>query len=640
MKTHWIILILLLLSPFTAWGQVVHDGTPAENRCGTATNSCTVSIPGDASVKDQAFLQCNASTATAITWTTPTAAAGDSNVWTIVPNSTQSATNPQSIAYEKVLENGDLNGATVNCAYTGTASSITDAVWTLAGGLTSGELTDVNHTQHNASGTTLACQDSGVTPTHSTDYMLFLCGASNAVTYSAWTNTNSLAVSQWATAQGTGAATVQLSGTSATGTSKATVSSSAATEGTTITILQGTPIPTATPTPTGPGEFPTGVLCLGNVEGNSNCTTSPPLRNSYVDGVSLRYRWYVMEPSDGTYNWTELDTDLGLIAHVGKIASLMIIGASQGGPCWLVNEGVSVYNSYPTFLANCLANPTERLTDADTANPIAAATTIITPWDPTYLSKWGTFLTALSAHLTAAGEMGIVKGVTVTGVNRDGGETDLPNPTDTAGWTAVGYSFASMESAFQTVLNDWATAFPNQALIVRFVQNSWPTGFSPTQCPDVSSIVRDLSDFTFSLYPTRYIMGYNGLDNTTYGNWLPQMCPIGGSSSGAGQWTDCNNSALSCLPGLDLNQWHGPNNISYYSWEGIQDLSTTLGDGQAATMLANIKTLTTHTIFWEPYPNYFTTANATAFTNAHNYLTGQSLWQNSGLSNNSSGAWH
>jgi len=381
--------------------------------------------------------------------------------------------------------------------------------------------------------------------------------------------------------------------------------------------------------------FPQGVYCLGNVENNVNCTASPPLSNAYVDGVTLRYRWANFEPADGTYSWTEIDSDLATIQTAGKHASIMLQSGPQA-PCWLINEGSLVYATYPTLVTNCAAVPSQTITVADTNN----AGAIVAPWDANYLAKFNAFITALSTHLMAQNEMGIVTGVTITGVNKAGAETNLPNPTDTPGWTAVGYSASRMESAFNQILVWWGQAFTDQALIVRYTFASWPTGFSPPTCASgSSSLVRDLSDIAQSAYPLRYMFAYNGLDATTYGNMLPQMCPIGGNSIGAGTWADCNNTALSCISNIDLNTFLG--GISYYGWEGLQDLSASEGDGNAATVLTNIKSLTTHNLYWEVYPVYFTAANLTAFNNAKTYLDGQSTWQNCApyTLNNASGTW-
>src|SRR5580704_2982643 len=123
--------------------------------------------------------------------------------------------------------------------------------------------------------------------------------------------------------------------------------------------------------------------------------------------------------------------------------------------------------------------------------------------------------------------------------------------TDTTGWTAVGYSRAKVRAAFITLLNDWAAAFPTSALSARFVDDAFPSGFPPAGCSGKDTLFpRELTDAAYALYPTRLIMGYNGLDATTAirggagpGNLLPQMCPT--TRSPGNLWADCADANLS-----------------------------------------------------------------------------------------------
>ena len=80
------------------------------------------------------------------------------------------------------------------------------------------------------------------------------------------------------------------------------------------------------------------------------------------------------------------------------------------------------------------------------------------PWDATYLSKLGTFITAVGARY---GSDAALAKFGIAGINWDSGETKLPNSAggiagaDTT-WSTAGYTQELIESAWQTLLTDWA----------------------------------------------------------------------------------------------------------------------------------------------------------------------------------------
>lgn len=225
--------LLLILLPTAAFAAVAVDGTPYAVRDAATVNTSNAVIPSDAHAGDGAILGC--STTHAATWTTPSG-------WSIVPNSTQNSSQPFTIFFEKILVGGDL-GANVACTFTGTAGNIGKVIVTASGTPPSGEITDVNHTQHNAAGTTLACQDAGVTPKYNGDLLVFFCQVpASSVTFSSWTNTGTLSLTQQVSANGEGAASVLLANKNATATNEATISGSQNSEGTTITFADATKV--------------------------------------------------------------------------------------------------------------------------------------------------------------------------------------------------------------------------------------------------------------------------------------------------------------------------------------------------------------------------------------------------------------
>lgn len=58
------------------------------------------------------------------------------------------------------------------------------------------------------------------------------------------------------------------------------------------------------------------------------------LANRYVDGLTLRYWWRNLEPSEGRFDWGKLDRDIALARSYGKKVSLTV-GAGYGTPPWV-----------------------------------------------------------------------------------------------------------------------------------------------------------------------------------------------------------------------------------------------------------------------------------------------------------------
>jgi hypothetical protein len=378
---------------------------------------------------------------------------------------------------------------------------------------------------------------------------------------------------------------------------------------------------TAAGSVTSPTEtLPRGIYWLMSTGDDSGLASG--IAPAYVDGATLRYRWKDLETADGTYNWTMLDNDLVTIAAAGKKAQLLIAVGNQT-PCWVKNAGAAVYANYATFDSNCVSNPTEAFLAADSS----AHSVVPLPWDPTYEAKWGAFIATMGAYISATGRMGLISGVVVAGVARVTAETNLPNPTDTPGWTAVGYTRAKVESAYLVFLNDWAAAFPNIGLSTRYTYGSFPDNFQPAGCPPVDHLFpRDLNDIAFANYPTLSIIGYNGINSSTSttmpGNLLQQMCGMKVPSGSL--WTDCEAPAESCQLGVDYNTFQGPSYTPLVSYEGLQE-DFAVGNGNFGQVWTTASSSLSRLLFIEVYPGDFSAGNIAALTTAHNALTGDTL---------------
>jgi uncharacterized repeat protein (TIGR03803 family) len=235
---------------------------------GTTTTSINVGIATTANVGDAALILCWTA-ATGAIWTLPTPASGDSGSWSVVPNTTQTAAGPSSIAFEKVLEANDI-GSTNKCVFTGAAAAnMTAAFRAYSGTPTSGEVTDVNAV-HRDVGSSTGCTDpsGGITPNYATDLMAFFCGQTGIATetYTSFNNANGYSLLQMppsGSLDGSGNAQGLLNGwtSGAAGQNSVTLGTAEYSIGTTITLrnatqptptptLTATATPTTTPTPT------------------------------------------------------------------------------------------------------------------------------------------------------------------------------------------------------------------------------------------------------------------------------------------------------------------------------------------------------------------------------------------------------
>lgn len=111
--------------------------------------------------------------------------------------------------------------------------------------------------------------------------------------------------------------------------------------------------------------------------------------NPQVDGLAIRTSWARLEPTEGRYDWTSLDSMLAQVAAANKKATLHILGSgyAQVTPSWLMAAGAQFYNGFKG------------------PDPV--------PWDPVFLQKWSNFLPKLAEHLRTSGGDAVLLNMTV-----------------------------------------------------------------------------------------------------------------------------------------------------------------------------------------------------------------------------------
>ena len=230
-------------------------------------------------------------------------------------------------------------------------------------------------------------------------------------------------------------------------------------------------------------EIPRGVFCMLGVGGGVG--PGPwVFSNPDVDGVSVREYWSNLEPVEGIYDWTYLDTVIARSAAAGKPV-LLRIGTQANKPLWVAAAVAQAGGTFFTF-------------DDD-----GVQTTIPVFWDPTFLAKKTAMIAALGAHFT---NNPAVKIVSVSFANATSEDWTVPyTPTDVANWLAAGYTTQKMLDAGAAIVNATMAAFPNQYVTLAVGANG------ATLDPDPSYVARNAVLNARASWPGRLIVQKNSL---------------------------------------------------------------------------------------------------------------------------------
>ena len=177
-------------------------------------------------------------------------------------------------------------------------------------------------------------------------------------------------------------------------------------------------------------------------------------KNPGVDGVYLRYYWRDVEPSQGKFDWKDLNYDLARALAAGKKFS---IGIHAGGysPSWLYANGTGIRSI-------AWSESHGRSTGCtDYTAPV--------PYDTPYAPAYTKMLRALHNHLVARNALPSLTMVKVTPFNDFTQELHLPSNPYKQGscesdaqsaWLALGYRPSLVLTAFKTIYKQMAAIFP------------------------------------------------------------------------------------------------------------------------------------------------------------------------------------
>jgi hypothetical protein len=179
--------------------------------------------------------------------------------------------------------------------------------------------------------------------------------------------------------------------------------------------------------------------------------TRSPTLNAYTNpntsGVTFRTSWADVEPEDGKFDFSKIDTVLANAEKNGKWVHLMLI-PGFGTPNWAM-QGVQ------TDLFAIEYGP-----GAGTVKRLPM------PWDSVYLNRWFAFLKKLSDRYGKSPALRLVAAAGPTSVSE---EFTLPNsPQDLKTWQDDSYTPSKWIGAWRKVFQVYAADFPNQYVSLSF----------------------------------------------------------------------------------------------------------------------------------------------------------------------------
>jgi hypothetical protein len=216
---------------------------------------------------------------------------------------------------------------------------------------------------------------------------------------------------------------------------------------------------------------PHGVFALTAMDTDAPATY---FADASVAGITLDSSWAALEPVQGTYDWTALDTRVATAAAAGRQVALSVT-PGVFSPAWVYAAGAARFTYKWTMSWGFTA---------------CSMVSFPLPWDPTYQAAWNQFVTALGKHYAGNAAVKVVK---VSGINAQTAEMLLPYSVTgqaapqyavTCGntpvaplssWKTAGYRPSKVAAAMQSFAATFAAAFPNQQLVLQ----TGPWGFPP-----------------------------------------------------------------------------------------------------------------------------------------------------------------
>ena len=256
--------------------------------------------------------------------------------------------------------------------------------------------------------------------------------------------------------------------------------------------------------------IPQGIFSMPAAEANG--FPDQILNDPRIVGLDLGGSWAELEPTEGVYDWSFVDSELAKAEAHGKKVLLRCVSGGINVPDWLLADpNVQTFTFVDT-------NPYHQTYGEELTIPVF--------WDPIFLAKKMAFIAAAGAHFSTHSNIEVVA---CSFANATTGDWNIPDePEDIANWRAAGYTTELMVNAGKMTIDATMAAFPNQNVTLSI--GSGAGDLDPTS-DYLSETVVDYATRTYG----RFITQKNSLSATTVdpgfdpslSNWqvLFDQCP-------------------------------------------------------------------------------------------------------------------
>jgi hypothetical protein len=238
-------------------------------------------------------------------------------------------------------------------------------------------------------------------------------------------------------------------------------------------------------------DVPEGVFSLGISD--KPCTETV-LANANVTGISIRCGWRDLEPTEGVYDWTFLDSEIAGAAAAGKQVILRVM-SQAGKPDWVTSAIQQAGGQFFTYDDN------------------GVMTTIPVFWDPTFLSKKKAMIAELGSHFANDPTVAIVTASFANAVTED---WNVPHsPADVPNWFAAGYTTEKMLFAAQQIIDATMEAFPGKYVSLSIGGSGYGGDEGNHLDPSATYVAENAVATAKASWPGRLITEVNSLSATT-----------------------------------------------------------------------------------------------------------------------------
>jgi Beta-galactosidase len=174
--------------------------------------------------------------------------------------------------------------------------------------------------------------------------------------------------------------------------------------------------------------------------------------NPHLSGVCLHIGWKELERESGHLDFSAIDKTVAVLRRIGRKYELGIKPGADTPP-FIYEEGGQSFATHVT-------NPHRP--------NFGEAVVIPVPWDPIYQSHFSHVIQQLGERYAADP---LCVSVVLTCANYMGAEMHLPKrPEDRAKWNAMGDCEAKLLEVYMKYTDEWAKAFPKQAISLHLSQ--------------------------------------------------------------------------------------------------------------------------------------------------------------------------